>query len=67
MDAEISRFFPITEKTKLDFRIEAFNALNHPNFAIPGVSLTSTNFGQVTGTASGYAARVLQFAATVSF
>ena len=41
--------------------------MNHPTFANPGVSLTSTNFGQVTGTA-GSNARVLQFAATnVSF
>jgi hypothetical protein len=40
--------------------------LNHPTFANPGVSLTSTNFGEVTGTA-GSNARVLQFAATVNF
>jgi hypothetical protein len=31
------------------------------------VSLTSTNFGQVTGTVSGYAPRALEFAATVEF
>jgi hypothetical protein len=40
--------------------------LNHPTFANPGVSLTSTNFGQVTGTA-GSSARVLQFAGTLTF
>jgi hypothetical protein len=66
-DASLSRSIPLHEALALELRANAFNALNHPNFANPGVSLTSTNFGQVTGTASGYAPRVLQFAATLSF
>jgi hypothetical protein len=66
-DASLSRTIPLHERLALELRANAFNALNHPNFANPGVSLTSTNFGQVTGTVSGYAPRVLQFAATVEF
>ncbi|MGA9717988.1 MAG: TonB-dependent receptor, partial [Acidobacteriaceae bacterium] len=66
-DASLSRSIPVRERLSLQLRADAFNALNHPNFANPGVSLTSTNFGQVTGTASGYAPRVLEFAATVEF
>jgi hypothetical protein len=66
LDGSLFRTFPIREALALQLRADAFNAMNHPTFANPGVSLTSTNFGEVTGTA-GSNARVLQFAATVSF
>jgi hypothetical protein len=66
-DASLFRTIPLHEALQVQLRADAFNALNHPNFANPGVSLTSTSFGEVTATASGYAPRVLQFAATLSF
>jgi hypothetical protein len=66
LDGSLCRTFPIHEALALQLRADAFNALNHPTFTNPGVSLTSTNFGEVTGT-SGSNPRVLQFAATVSF
>lgn len=50
MDLGVRRDFPIREGLKLQFRGEAFNIFNHPNFgAINGQSGTGT-FGQSTAT-----------------
>jgi hypothetical protein len=50
MDLAVRRTFPIRERLRLQFRAEAFNIFNHPNFgAINGQSGTST-FGQATAT-----------------
>ncbi|MGB7281333.1 MAG: TonB-dependent receptor [Candidatus Acidiferrum sp.] len=35
VDCSIGRKFPITERLRLQFRADAFNLLNHPNFANP--------------------------------
>ena len=35
VDFSISRKFPITERVNLQFRADAFNVFNHPNFANP--------------------------------
>jgi carboxypeptidase family protein len=44
--------FAITEKTKLQFRVDLFNILNHPNFTSPdaGVCTTVTPFVPASGT-----------------
>ncbi|MGD0669312.1 MAG: carboxypeptidase regulatory-like domain-containing protein [Bryobacteraceae bacterium] len=46
LDAALSRDFPIREKVALQFRVDAFNALNHPNFADPVRYLDNPLFGQ---------------------
>jgi hypothetical protein len=63
-DSQISRLFPVHERLNLDFRLEAFNVLNHPDFGVGTLgasqALTSSTFGQVSSTASGNSARVFQ-------
>jgi hypothetical protein len=36
VDVALRRNFPLTERATLQFRMEAFNILNHPNWGIPG-------------------------------
>jgi len=44
-DFAVHRILPIHERVKLDFRAEAFNLLNHPNFGPPNGQWGSTYFG----------------------
>lgn len=78
VDAAVSRLFPITERTQLELRFEAFNAINKFNIRPTGnigssMSLNSSGFGQI-GSAPGaaffpsdYDPRILQFAAKIHF
>lgn len=52
LDISLSKQFPLTERWKLQFRSDFFNAFNHPNFDNPlnstdgSESITSGGFGQ---------------------
>ncbi len=48
VDLALRRRFDLTEKVHLQFRAEAFNVFNHPNFGAIQTSLTAPNFGQAT-------------------
>jgi hypothetical protein len=47
-DSVLSRWQPIREGMRLQFRAEMYDILNHPNLGTPSTSITSTNFGQIT-------------------
>jgi hypothetical protein len=50
LDLAVRREFPIHERLKLQFRAEAFNVFNHPNFGSINGFFGEPTFGQVTGT-----------------
>ena len=65
---------PITEAVKVQFRAEAFNISNTPNFYIdnnvnsgPDTRLGNSNFGQIISTDPNYVPRQLQFALKLQF
>jgi len=52
MDMAVRREFPIRESMKLQFRAEAFNVFNHPNFGAIDNGFGDSTFGLITGTLS---------------
>jgi len=59
IDFSIFKNFPITERQRIQFRAEAFNAPNHPNFRGLSRTYDATNPGELTSAAPG---RQIQFA-----
>jgi hypothetical protein len=55
----------LTEGVQLQFRAEAINAMNHPQFNNPNTTVTSTAFGTMTGEFAW--PRVIQFGMKVLF
>ncbi len=53
VDASIQRVFSFTERMRLQFRTDAFNVLNHANFANPQGQFPSAQFGQATQMLNG--------------
>jgi hypothetical protein len=56
---------PKLERHMLQFRLEAFNVLNHPVWATPNINVLSSGFGTITGTAVSM--RQMQLALKYSF
>ena len=48
MDVVLAKDIAITETKKLQFRAEAFNVCNTPEFNNPDTSLQSATFGKIT-------------------
>jgi len=68
MDLAVSKFFPLFgEKYRLQFRAEAFNLFNHPNFGLPNTLITSSTFGVINSLAGQEPSRVMQFALRFEF
>jgi hypothetical protein len=48
IDFSLSKSFSITERLRMELRVESFNAVNTPQFASPNMSATSSLFGVTT-------------------
>ena len=65
-DFTVSKSFRMSDGVALKARIELYNAFNRTNFNNPNLTLTSSNFGRITGTSFG-GAREIQLAARLEF
>jgi hypothetical protein len=69
------RSFSMPEHIRLDFRVEAFNALNHTQIGNPATTLTtggstpslSPSTGLITSSSTSYQPRILQLAIKANF
>ena len=65
-DFSLLKNFNLKSETRyLQFRFEAFNFPNHPNWGNPDTNVSSGNFGRITGTRSNM--RQLQFGLKLNF
>ncbi len=80
LDLSLFKNFQLTERTRLEFRSEFFNILNHPNFNYPGfggngvvavsgsTNFNDATFGEIGSTRDApYASREIQFALKLYF
>ena len=66
-DIALTRSFLFIEKTRIDFRAEAYNLANSVHFANPVTNVNAVNFGQPITTAYGQGPRTLQLALKLVF
>jgi hypothetical protein len=65
IDMHLKKVIPITEGSRLEIHMDAFNALNHATFWAGDQNINSTSFGVMNG--MFYLPRVLQFGAHLRF
>jgi hypothetical protein len=64
VNTSLYKTFPIHDRFNLQFRVEAFNVLNHPNFNNVDTGLGDGSYGQVTSAGDP---RIMEFALKLFF
>ncbi|HEX7359791.1 MAG TPA: TonB-dependent receptor [Bryobacteraceae bacterium] len=65
LDFGLHRSFPVRESFRLEFRADAFNFLNHPQFGQPGNTIGNPGVGKISSTSVDN--REIQLALKLSF
>jgi hypothetical protein len=65
VDLALSRLVQIVSQQTLELRVEAFNLLNHVNWAVPTANYDSRNFGRITAINGNM--RIVQFGVKYGF
>ncbi|MBV8894872.1 MAG: hypothetical protein JO051_00050, partial [Acidobacteriaceae bacterium] len=68
-DMSLQKYFAVTERFKLNLRIDTTNTFNHTNLGSPNADIQSGSVGQITSTAlnGSYNMRQLQFSGGFTF
>ena len=67
MDVTLAKFFRITERVKLEFKMEGYNVSNTFTGANPELNVTRSTFGRVLAQVSGINGREFQYNLKVHF
>ena len=65
LDLGLHKGFGLVGRSRLEFRVEAFNVLNKTNFGAPNSNVSATNFGTITTLAT--TARQIQLGVKFDF
>jgi hypothetical protein len=67
LDGTVSKTFPIAERYKLEFRLEAYNLTNSLMWANPNMTVGNALFGRSTTQAQGNRGREIQYTLRLQF
>ncbi len=67
LDLSLAKRFAITERARVQIRMDAFNAMNGMNWATPNLTVTASDFGKTNTQLTGYYGRQLQYSVRLEF
>jgi hypothetical protein len=66
VDFSVFKNFSITERVKAEFRAQAYNVFNHPQFNSPQTNASQADFGTINGIRQ-YSERQFELAGHINF